>query len=104
MPGFLPEWLTGRSIAAAQLGYSWPVWLGVDARTRVTAGNAFGGHLDGFAPRRLRLSGDVGLTTSNDPDNGLELLVGLGTETFEQGASVTSVRVTLGLRRGPTWL
>jgi hypothetical protein len=100
MPGFVAGWMTGRSAAAAQLGYSWPVWLGLDARTRLAVGNAFGGDFDGLAPDKLRLSGDVGLTTSNDPGHGFELLVGLGTETFEQGARVTSVRVALGLRRG----
>jgi hypothetical protein len=100
MPGFLPGWLTGRSTATAQLGYSWPVWLGLDAQTRFTVGNAFGAHLSGLSPRELRMSGDVGFTTSTARDQGFELLFGLGTETFEQGAGITSVRVTLGSRRG----
>lgn len=99
MPGFVTGWMTGRSTAAAQLGYSWPVWLGLDARTRFTLGNAFGAHLDGLAARKLRMSGDIGLTTSTDPDSGLEILVGLGSETFEQGADITSVRVMLGAKR-----
>jgi hypothetical protein len=100
MPGFVAGWMTDRSTAAAQLGYTWPIWLGLDAQTRVTIGNAFGAHLDGFAARRLRLSGDVGVTTSSGADQGFELLVGVGTETFEQGAGIASVRVTVGSRRG----
>jgi len=100
MPGFLPGWMTDRSTAVAQLGYSWPIWLGLDAQTRLSIGNAFGEHLDGFAARRLRLSGDVGFSTSSGYDQGFEVLVGVGTETFEQGAGITSVRVTLGSRRG----
>lgn len=100
MPGFLPGWLTGRSTAAAQLGYTWPVWLGLDAQARFTVGNAFEQHLEGLAPRKLRMSGDVGFTTSTARDQGFALLFGLGTETFEQGAEITSVRVTLGSRRG----
>jgi hypothetical protein len=100
MPGFVAGWLTGRSGAAAQLAYSWPVWLGVDAEARLAIGNAFGAHLDGFSPGALRLSGDVGVTTSTARDQGLELLVGVGSETFDQGAGVTSLRVLLGSRRG----
>ncbi|TMQ27548.1 MAG: hypothetical protein E6J90_02340 [Deltaproteobacteria bacterium] len=100
MPGFLPGWLTGRSAAAAQVGYTWPVWLGVDAQTRLTIGNAFGEHLDGFGLDKLRVSGDVGFTTSTAYDQGLELLFGLGTDTFDRGGGVTSVRVSIGTRRG----
>jgi hypothetical protein len=99
MPGFIGGWITGRSAVAAQLAYSWPVWLGVDARTRLSIGNAFGEHLGGASPRKLRMSGDVGLTTSSHRDHGLEIVLGVGTETFEQGADVASVRVMLGSRR-----
>jgi len=100
MPGFVQGWLTDRSTAAAQLGYSWPVWLGFDAQARFTVGDAFGAQLDGFALRRLRMSGDFGFATSTAHDQGFELLVGVGTDTFEQGASISSVRVALGSRRG----
>jgi hypothetical protein len=100
MPGFVTGWMTDRSTVAAQLGYSWPVWLGLDAQTRFTVGNAFPEHLGGFAAQKLRLSGDLGFTTSTIHDQGFELLFGLGTETFQQGADITSVRVTVGSRRG----
>jgi hypothetical protein len=100
MPGFVAGWMTGRSTAAAQLGYTWPVWLGLDAQLRLTAGNAFDARLGGLAPGKLRLSGDFGFTTSTLSDQGFEVLVGLGTETFDQGGGITSVRVTLGSRRG----
>jgi hypothetical protein len=96
----LPGWPTGRSVAVAQIAYSWPVWLGLDAQTRFAIGNAFGARLDGIAPGKLRMSGDFGFTTSTQHDQGFELLVGLGSETFDQGAGITSVRVTLGSRRG----
>ena len=100
MPGFIPGWMVGRSTAAAQLGYSWPVWLGLDAQTRFTLGNAFGAHLDGLGPSKTRMSWDIGLTTSSVRDQGFEVLFGLGTETFEQGGGLTSVRVAFGSRQG----
>lgn len=100
MPGFVTGWMTGRSTAAAQLAYSWPVWLGLDAQTRFTVGNAFGDHLGGLSPAKLRMSGDVGFATSTAYDQGFEILLGVGSETFEQGASITSLRVAIGSRRG----
>lgn len=100
MPGFVTGWMTDRSTAAAQLGYSWPVWLGLDAQARFTIGNAFGEHLDGLAANKLRLSGDLGFMTSAALDQGFEMLLGFGSETFEQGGKITTVRVTVGSRRG----
>jgi hypothetical protein len=100
MPGFVPGWMNGHSTAAAQIGYTWPVWLDLAGQTRFTVGNAFGDHLEGLSPRKLRISGDIGFTTSNARDQGFEVLFGLGTETFEQGGDITSVRFTFGSRRG----
>lgn len=99
LPGFVNGWLTGRSTAVAQLSYCWPIWLGLDARARFGVGNAFGDHLAGLAPRKLRMSGDVGLTTASGHDPGFDLLLGVGTETFEQGNHITSVRIAIGSRR-----
>jgi hypothetical protein len=100
MAGFVPGWMTDTSTAAAQLGYTWPVWIGLDGQTRFTLGNAFGDHLAGLGPRNLRMSWDLGFRTSTVRDQGFEVLVGFGTETFEQGAGITSVRVTIGSERG----
>ncbi len=100
MPGFVAGWMIGQSTTFAQVGYTWPVWLGLDGQTRFSVGNAFGEHLDGFSLRSLRMSGDFGVTTSATRDQGFEVLFGLGTETFEQGAGITSVRVTFGSRQG----
>jgi hypothetical protein len=100
MPGFIPGWMTGLSTAAAQIGYTWPVWLGLDAQTRFTMGNAFDHHLAGLVPGELRMSWDIGLTTSTVRDQGFEVLFGLGTETLDQGAGITSVRVAFGSRQG----
>ncbi len=100
MPGFVTGWMTGLSTASAQIGYRWPIWILFDAQTRFTIGNAFGEHLSGLRPSNLRFSYDIGFTTAASRDEGFELLFGLGTETIGQGADITSVRVTVGERRG----
>jgi hypothetical protein len=100
MPGFVNGWMTGRSTAVAQLGYTWPVWVYLDGHIRMSAGNAFGPHLEDFSVKKLRLSWDVGVTSVGARDNAFEILFGLGTETIENGASISSVRLTFGSRRG----
>jgi hypothetical protein len=100
MPGFVDGWMIGRSAIASQLSYTWPVAVWLDGEARLSAGNAFGDHLEGFALDKLRLSGAVGVTSTGARDQGFELLFGLGTETIEQGEHITSVRLTIGSRRG----
>jgi hypothetical protein len=100
MSGFLPGWMNGRSAIAGGVAYTWPVWTWLDGQLRMSTGNAFGEHLSGFAARKLRLSADVGVTTIGARDAAVQLLVGAGTETFEQGTRITSLRVVLGSKRG----
>ena len=100
MSAFLLGWMNGRSTATGGVAYTWPVWTWLDGQLRLSAGNAFGQHLSGFAPAKLRLSADLGMASNFARDAGLQLLLGVGTETFEQGGRITSVRLALGSRRG----
>jgi len=100
MPGFVDGWMLGRSVIAAQLSYTWPVAVWLDGEARFAAGNAFDERLTGFAPGKLRLCGDVGVTSIGARDQGFEILVGLGTETIEHGEHITSFRLAFGSRRG----
>ena len=100
MPGFRDGWLLGRSIAAAQIAYTWPIWMWVDGELRFTTGNAFGEHLDTLAPSKFRFSGEIGMTSNGTRNRGFELIFGLGTETVEQGGSIDSVRIALRTRVG----
>jgi hypothetical protein len=100
MPGFVAGWMTGRSTIAGQVGYSWPVWMWLDGQARFAMGNAFDSRLAGFAADKLRLSADLGVTTIGKRDQGFEVLFGLGTETLQQGASINSVRLSFGSRKG----
>src|SRR5262249_26319426 len=100
MAGFLSGWMIGRSTVAAQVAYTWPLWVYIDGQARFAVGNAFDEHLAGFAPGKLRMSGDFGLSTNSSRDQAFEALVGVGTEPFDNGAGITSIRVLLGSRRG----
>ena len=100
MQGFPGGWMIGRSTIAAELGYSWPVAFLLDGNARLSVGNAFGAHFDGFAADQLRMSADIGVTTIGARDSGFELIFGVGTSTFERGAGIDSVRFAVGSRRG----
>jgi hypothetical protein len=99
MRGFYPGRLFDRSAAVATLRYEWPIGPWFDGDIQAAVGNVFGQHLDDFAPRLLRVSGAVGLSTAGLQDAPLELLVGAGTETFAQGTQLDVVRVSLGVPR-----
>lgn len=100
MAGFVLGWMNGRSTFVTEASYRWPVWMWLDGQLRVAAGNAFDDHLDGLALQKLRLSADVGVTSLGARDAAFEMLFGLGTETLEQGAHITSARFSIGTRRG----
>ncbi len=98
--------MVDRSAAAATASYAWPVAPWLDGRLEVATGNVFGTHLGSFDTRLLRLSAALGLSVAGlkDPITGvsdapIEFLVGVGTETFAQGAAFDSVRVMLGVPR-----
>jgi len=100
MRGFYPGRLVDRSAAVASLNYRWPIAPWLDGAIRTAVGNVFGVHLEDFQPRLLRFSGALGIETVGSPDGSFEALVGFGTETFDHGTQVDSIRVTLGTNRG----
>lgn len=100
MRGYLLGRLVDQSAAVAELEYRWPVWVFLDGTVHTAVGNVFGEHLEGFSAKLLRLSAAIGLKSSNSADHQFEILTGLGTETFESGAKVTSFRLVFGGNRG----
>ncbi|MBX3217442.1 MAG: BamA/TamA family outer membrane protein [Labilithrix sp.] len=100
MRGYLYGRLVDRSAAVATLKYRWPVWAFLDGTVQVAAGNVFGRQLHDFRADLLRLSAAIGVESVGAADHTFELLTGLGTETIEQSARVTSVRVLFGTNRG----
>lgn len=100
MRGFPPGRLLGRSAAVATVRYRWPIWVWLDGSIQLATGNVFDAHLSSFDPALLRLSGAIGIESVGSPDSSLELLIGAGTETFQHGTQVTSLRVILGTNHG----
>ncbi len=97
MKGFRPGRLVGRSATAATLEYRWPVWAFLDAMVQTAVGNVWSDpHLDDFRFELLRFSFLGGIRSSNHRDHSFNLLFGVGTETFEQGAAPNSARILIG--------
>ena len=96
MPGFLPGRLFGRSAAVATLSYHWPIWVWLNGTIEASLGNVYGAHLDDFRLPLLRLSSAIGIETAGVSDNPVQILFGLGTETFESGAQLNAFRFVIG--------
>lgn len=100
MPGFRDGRLFGRSAAVSTLRYSWPIWIWLDGSLQAAVGNVFGTHLDGISWGQSRFSGAIGIESRGSRDSVFQLLMGFGTETFNSGAQLNSIRVVLGARNG----
>lgn len=100
MPGFRAGRLYDRSALVATLRYSWPIWIWLNGSLQAATGNVFGEHLAGLSAERSRFSAAIGIESSGSRDSIFQALVGFGTETFESGAAVDSIRVVVGARNG----
>jgi hypothetical protein len=96
MPGFLPGRLIGRSAAAATISYHWPIWVWLDGTIQAAVGNVFDEHLEDFRAPLFRFSTAIGIETAGVTDNPVQILFGVGTETFESGAKLDSLRLVFG--------
>ncbi|HEX3854589.1 MAG TPA: BamA/TamA family outer membrane protein [Polyangiaceae bacterium] len=100
MRGFYPGRLRDRSAAVLTAKYRWPIWVWLDGSLQAAVGNVFGEHLQQLDTSRFRFSGAVGFESVGSRDGSFELLVGMGTETFDHGAQIDSARVLVGTNRG----
>jgi hypothetical protein len=98
--GFLQQRLIDRSAIAATLDYQWPIWVFLDGAIHYSVGNVFGEHLDGFQAKKLRNSVGLGVRSNTARDHPFEILVAVGTETFEQGAQIDNFRFVFGTTSG----
>lgn len=99
MPGLYAGRLVDRSAAVATLQYRWPIWGWIDGTLQAATGNVFGEHLDEFKMSLLRFSGALGIESSGVSDSALHLLIGIGSETFDHGGQIDSVRLAFGTSR-----
>ena len=99
MPGFFPGRLVDRSAAVATLRYKYPIGPWIAGSLQGAVGNVFGEHLEGFETGLLRFSGAVGIESDSSPDSSFELVFGFGTETFNHGTQIDSLRLALGITR-----
>jgi hypothetical protein len=99
MPGFFYGHLVDRSAVIWTLSYLWPIGPWLDGQVAAAIGDVFGPHLEGFRPGLLRFSGTFGLAVLGLGDTPLELVMGFGSETFESGGLVDSVRLAFGVPR-----
>jgi hypothetical protein len=100
LSGYIPGRFHGRSAAAGSLTYTWPIWVWLEGRMGASVGNVFDVGLRDFRPGLLRASAGIGIQSTGSPDHRLELLVGFGTQTFDQGGRVDSFRLVIGGTHG----
>lgn len=100
MRGFVPGRLYGRSAAALTLQYRWPVWVMLDGSIQLSVGNVFDEHFEDFELGLLRFSGAIGVESVGSSDSALEILFGVGSETFRHGGQITSIRLIFGSHYG----
>lgn len=96
MRGFVGRSLSGESEAALLLAYHWPVWGWLDGTAHVAVGNSYDGRFEDFSLGNQRLSFGIGLAAVDQRDHFFEFLVGFGTDEFEDGPDVESIRVLIG--------
>jgi hypothetical protein len=97
MKGFRPGRLIGRSASTATVAYHWPIWAFLDGVMEAAVGNVWAEpHMDDFDPAKLRFSFVGGIRSPNHRDHSFNLLLGFGTETFEDGAKPNSLRFLFG--------
>lgn len=100
MRGFLQGRLVGQSSAVAQFDYQWPIWVWIDGALHYSVGNVFGEQLDGFEAGLLRQSFGVGFKSTSSRDHVFEVLLAFGSDTFDAGGDIETVRFVLGATSG----
>ncbi|MGZ5968853.1 MAG: hypothetical protein ACXWP4_14370 [Polyangiales bacterium] len=97
--GHLEGRVRGRSVMVYAAQWRWPVWTFLEGFLLGEVGNAFDEHLKGAAPKTMRLSAVAGMRHESLSGYLFELMGGIGTDTIEEKAHVSSGRFFLGASR-----
>ena len=102
MRGFLGGRLRGPSTVVGTLQYRYPVGNFLEGELFSALGNAFLGHLDGFAVQRLFLSWGMGLRTTFTRDASIALTVAFASDRLDSPAfsAANEMRLSLGVIHG----
>lgn len=98
--GFLAGQFSDRTAAALRFEYRWPVAVWLDGTLTYEAGNVFGKGLSGLELAKLRSSFGLGLQAVGAQDHVFQTLLAFGTEPYDAGARIDSVRFVLGTTAG----
>ncbi len=96
LTGYFQGDLRGRSAAGLSVVYRYPIWVWLEGVANVSVANVFGEHLNDFDVERLRLTWGLGISTIAERDTSFTLEIAFGTDTFEQGTSISSFRLAVG--------
>jgi hypothetical protein len=105
MIGYYAGRLLGESATVATLSYEWPFGPWLDGTVQLALGNTFGGAFEGFEARLLRYSAAFGMqiggqrtkAVMGSQDAPLQVVVGIGSETFDHGGQADSIRLMAGV-------
>jgi hypothetical protein len=102
MRGFLGGRLRGTSTVATTISYRYPVGNFLDGELFSSVGNAFPGHLDGFAVQRLFLNWGFGLRTTFARDASFFLTLAFASNRFDDSDfnPVDATRFSIGVIHG----
>ena len=92
--GFKERRVVGKSLISSE--YKWPIWAYADGVLHYSVGNSFGQTLEGFDFGRLKQSIGFGIRQTASFGPHFNFLVGLGSNTFDQGGDFNEQRLVIG--------
>jgi hypothetical protein len=97
--GHLEGRARGRSVMVYGAQWRYPIWTFLEGFVLGEVGNAFDKHFENLSARRMRISATAGIRHLSLSGYTFEIMSGIGTDTIEQHARVSSVRFLFGASR-----
>lgn len=97
--GHLEGRARGRSVMVYGAQWRYPIWTFLEGFVLGEVGNAFDKHFENLSAKRMRISATAGIRHLSLSGYTFEIMSGIGTDTIEQHARVSSVRFLFGASR-----